>query len=136
MFKNLATNLIVPIVVLAMLFGPVAATFFAISHQTHTTITTPPVSSTPVPTDPGTVQTQTTIVQFSSHTTVKEAQKALVALNSLGLFDITDVRLYKATLPNGTWYRVALPVKDLAAGNKLCDAWKAKGNDCLVLQFT
>lgn len=118
-----------------MLGAPLAAVVFSVQHRP----TTPPVVSAPsVPPDTPEAPkpTQTTIVQFSSHSTVKEAQKALVSLQSGGLFDITDVRLYKASLPNGIWYRVAIPVEDLNAGNKLCAAWKAKGNDCLVLQFS
>lgn len=134
--KKFLTEILTPIILVLMLIGPPTAAILAAMNHPKTEISTPtpkpPVNTPDVPNNP----TKTTIVQFSSHATIKEAQNALVSLQSGGLFDITDVRLYKAVLPNGTWYRVAIPVKDLSAGNKLCDAWKAKGNDCLVLQFT
>lgn len=144
-FKNLLMNVIVPGIFIAMIIIPPIWMISSLAGHIHsnTPITTPvnptpvnpvPVNPTPVTPKPPT-KTTITVVQFGSHKTEAEAVADLKSLNSHNLFDVTNVRIYKATLSNGVWYRVALPVSSVSDGNKICDAWKNLGNDCLVITF-
>ena len=97
---------------------------------THTTL--PPFTTTPVPV-PAPVKPTQTFVQLGSYRSSAEAHTALKKVKNNSIFDVSQLVVYKSTLPTGDWYRLSLPVDNVNVGNDICTAWKAQGGDCLVL---
>ena len=132
-----------------MLVAPPVAGVFLVINMNKTEIITPTVTTEvpPIPMPrradrmpdviPEIVGNQATYVQLGSYKTAALARKGIQELATLKskLYNVLDIRVYKVTLDNGTWYRLALKVADLKTGNVLCTKLKEVDQGCLVLQF-
>lgn len=139
---NIWLSAILPIITLVIFLivpSVVAITAINLNHNNVTiNVAVPPVNlpQKPVttPNSPPTVAPKTqTIVQIGSYRSIAEAKTAIKKLKINDALDISQLHIYKSTLPTGVWYRVAVPVTDVNVGNDMCKAYKALGNDCLVL---
>lgn len=134
------------VIILMILLPPIAGVYFVATSikPVNNTVTTdvvdpvnPDVIVPPSVVIVPDVIKPVTYVQFGSYKSETIARKALqgLALLKSPLYNVLDLRVYKVTLTNGMWYRLALKAPDLASGTALCAKLKAAKQDCLVLTF-
>lgn len=135
---------IFPVVIVVLVLGLTTWGYFDVSRLVSwvtpkpitVAIPTPPddpyVPPTPMPSRP--VHITGDFLQLGSYKTVDEAKKAIVVMSKYSdLFSANRLTIARSVLPNGTWYRVLLPVASRNVASVLCEKVKARGGDCLVL---